>query len=339
MTSSLDPVFVHAWWRSASTYFWLKLRETESLRCFYEPLHEKIAQLDADVVEKFAETDVSQALRHPIAKKNYFFEYLELLRSGRTRYFPELAYERYFLQPEQLDEKLRVYLNGLISNASAANRRATLCFCRSQMRAAWMKATFGGIHVAQIRNPADQWASFKISPYFEIGTVMIALKLRRAHPGAFVHIEPFERFAQQLSKRPGIPERLTNYITGQFVGQRDCFDIFLVIWIASALQALAHSDFVLDVDLLATEPRSREATSKWLDAMGCSVDFSDCSLPTSTVLRCYPPFFDRTVKETVAAMRSNAAPLILADPKIVQQKFPLLSSLSQSILKSATTQS
>ena len=114
----------------------------------------------------------------------------------------------------------------------------------------------------QIRNPADQWASFKINPYFPVGMIIIALKLRNLHPRAFVHIEPFERFAQNLSKRPSLPLDL---ISNQFVTQRDCLDVFLVIWIASALQAIANCDFVLDIDLLATDLNNRNTTSTWLD--------------------------------------------------------------------------
>ena len=124
-----------------------------SARCYYEPLHEKIARLDADTIERSPETDLSQALKHPIVKRDYFAEYVDLLRSGSLRYSPELAYDRYFLRPGQADIKLRNYLNGLISDARSAMRRAILCFCRSQMRSAWMKETFGGIHVASNTKP------------------------------------------------------------------------------------------------------------------------------------------------------------------------------------------
>jgi hypothetical protein len=200
------------------------------------------------------------------------------------------------------------------------------------MRSAWMKETFGGIHVAQIRNPINQWASFKINPYFSIGAIMIALKLRNLHPHAFMHIETFERFAQDLSRRPSLPLDL---ISSQFVAQRDCLDVFLVIWIASAMQAIAHCDFVLDIDLLAADPNNRNTTSKWLTSIGCSVDFSDCSLPTSTLLHVHSPLFERTVKDTTRAIRTHAAPLVIANPKVVEQKLPLLSPLSQRVLRLA----
>jgi hypothetical protein len=67
----------------------------------------------------------------------------------------------------------------------------------------------------------------------------IALKLRQLHPDAFIHIEEFERFAQQLAKRASMPiDVVSRYFFPQFIKQRDCLDVFLVIWIASAFQAL-----------------------------------------------------------------------------------------------------
>src|SRR5262249_3899658 len=146
--------------------------------------------------------ELKESLRHPIVRQHYYAEYAELLRSGTLNYSLDLAYDRYFLVRGQTDDALRTYIDGLISAASAAKRRAILCFCRSQMRSAWMKHTFGGIHIAQIRNPADQWASFnKVSGYFVHNMLMIALKLRNSYPLAFAHIESFERFAHNLSKR------------------------------------------------------------------------------------------------------------------------------------------
>src|SRR5262249_15691567 len=195
------------------------------------------------------EVNDAENLRHPTLNQHYFAEYADLLRSGELRYFPELAYDRYLLRLDQTDQRLRDHLHSLISSASGSKQRAVLCFCRSQMRSAWMNQTFGGVHVAQIRNPADQWTSFKsfqskIRPNFSVDMITIALKLRDSHPHAFVHIEAFERLAKQISKRSSLPiELIKEYFLNHFVNQRDCFDVFLVIWIASALQAIAHCDF------------------------------------------------------------------------------------------------
>jgi hypothetical protein len=330
-----QPIFIHAWWRSGSTYVWSKLRENKSCRCHYEPLHERIATLNLATVKAAPEIGVSRRLRHPPPKKHYFAEYAKLVRSGSLNYFPELAYDRYLLQPVQMDERLRNYLEGLISSASAAKRRAILCFCRSQMRSAWMKQTFGGLHVAQIRNPVDQWASFKVDSYFVSNMIIIALRLRVLYPRAFAHIQPFESFAQQLSKRALPAEVIADYFIPQFVNQRDCLDIFLVIWIASALQTIACCDFVLDIDLLSTDPEYRLDVSRWFGAIGCPVDFSDCSSPTSGDKDAVISTLDRMAEDAAGAIGSGASSLVVTDPEIVKNRLPSISSGSARILSLA----
>ncbi len=331
--ASRDPIFIHAWWRSGSTYVWSKLRENQSCRCYYEPLHEQIAGLNVAAIEGPPDLKASRALRHPTPDKNYFAEYADPLRSGRLHYSSDLAYGQYLLRPGQEAEALRNYLDGLISSASAAGRRAILCFCRSQMRSGWIKETFSGIHVAQIRNPADQWASFKIDPYFATNMTIIALNLRKSYPLAFAHIEQFESFAQQLSKRPSMPaELLGRYFIPQFVRQRDCLDLFLVIWIASAMQALACCDFVLDIDVLSTDASSRNDASQWFGSIDCRADFSDCASPISSEMHVQSPPFKQAVEDAARAVRSGAASLVVADPKAVGKWLGSLSPLSRSVL-------
>jgi hypothetical protein len=333
---SEQPIFVHTWWRSGSTYVWSKLRENKSCRCYYEPLHERIASLNLTVIKADPDIKLSRALKHPIPKKHYFAEYAKPLRSGNLGYFPDLAYDRYLLQPAQTDERLRNYLDGLISSANAANRRAVLCFCRSQMRSAWMKQNFGGFHVAQIRNPADQWASFKIDSYFISKMILIALRLRDSYPRAFVHIPPFEAFAQQVAKRSSLPaEVFAQYFVQPFVNQRDCLDIFLVIWMASALQAVAYCDFLLDIDLLSADVEYRTGTMRWFDSIGCHVDFSDCSSPNSGDNGAALPALQRTAADAAKAIRTEASSLIVTEAEIVRIRLPSLSPLSRRVLSLA----
>jgi hypothetical protein len=331
---SHQPIFIHAWWRSGSTYVWSKLRENKSCRCYYEPLHERIAGLNLTAIKTDPDIKLGRALRHPIPKKHYFTEYAKLLRSGSLGYSSDLAYDRYLLQPDQKDERLRTYLDRLISSANAANRRAVLCFCRSQMRSAWMKRTFGGFHVAQIRNPVDQWASFKIDSYFLSNMIIIALRLRDLCPRAFAHIEQFVAFAQQLSKRPLPPGVAAQYLIPQFANQRDCLDIFLLIWIASAFQAITSCDFLLDIDLLSTDVEYRSNTLAWFDSIGCRVDFSDCSSPTSGDKDAASSTL-QIAADAVSAIRSGASSLLVAKPEIVKTRLSLLSPLSQRVLSLA----
>src|SRR5262249_21651673 len=234
MSAERPPIFIHAWWRSSSTYVWAKLRQEKSFRCYYEPLNERLAALEPGAIAASPEAGMSQSLRHPVQAENYFAEYSKLIAAGSLGYSRDLAYARYLLRPEQADNALKRYLDGLISAAAGARQTAVLCFCRSQMRSAWMRRSFGGLHVAQIRNPFDQWASFQVHPYFTRRLLDIARRLRAMHPGAFSQID-----------------------------ENDAPALFLVLWIASALQAIACCDYLLDVDRLSTDEACRKEASDW----------------------------------------------------------------------------
>jgi len=162
---------------------------------------------------------------------------------------------------------------------------------------------------------------------------MIALKLRHLHPDAFVHIEEFERFAQQLSKRASLPmDVIAHYFIPQFLRQRDCLDVFLVIWIASALQALAYCDFVLDIDSLSTELNDRNSAEQWFASIKCRVNFADCSSPAAIEP---DPTFERAVENAVSAIWSNASSLVVTKPENVKNWLASLSPLSRRILSFA----
>jgi hypothetical protein len=330
--SKMSPIFIHAWWRSSSTYVWSKLRRDPSLRCYYEPLHERLAVLDRATIEGATEVDISRNLRHPIPEKHYFFEYLDLVASGQLRYSQDLAYARYLLRPEQTDEALRAYLEGLIGAATAAGRTPALCFCRSQMRSAWMKRVFGGFHVAQIRNPFDQWVSFRVDPYFVRRMLTIALGLRSQHPLAFAHIEGFEQLANSLARQAGTQGESGKTLP---IGWRDLLGVFLLVWMASALQAIGCCDYLLDVDRLSADENYRQESSRRFGAVGCTVDFTDCSTPATRTSSASAALFEVMVAQSAKAIRSNASTLVIADAAAVAQQLSSLSASSGRILKQA----
>jgi hypothetical protein len=325
-----DPIFIHAWWRSGSTYVWSKLREKDSCVAYYEPLHEKISYLTPEVVEGPGDIELSRAYRHPLQKKNYFAEYAKLIRTNDLHFSPELSFDRFLLLPEEKDENLRLYLKGLVHAALSAQRVAVLCFCRSQMRSAWMKNVFDGIHIALLRNPADQWASFDVDRYFRDKMLTIALKLRTRYPFAFAHIEAFEQFAQHISRRPSLP---VEQLFQLFIKERDALAVFLVIWIASALQVVSYGDYILDIDLLSSDLSYRRATSAWFQALGLSIDFSDCASPSLGKLPVSVSEFDQMLQNAAAAIRNGAAPLIIREPDVIRKRLTTLSPLSSKFLR------
>ncbi|MDB5874075.1 MAG: hypothetical protein JWQ07_3517 [Ramlibacter sp.] len=306
---------------------WSRLRQDESLRCYFEPLHERIAKLNPAAVTLPPEAGVSVALRHPAQERNYFAEYLDFVKSSPTLFSRSLSYDRYLLRPEQSDDHLRAYLGELISAAGGAGRTAVLCFCRSQMRSAWMKRAFGGRHVAQVRNPFDQWASFQVRPYFVQKLVLTALKLRTAHPGAFVHIEQFERKAQARSSPQSRGGSLVVPVDAQ-----DALRLFLLVWIASTLQAVACCDHVLDVDRLSVDAGYQQESAAWFKSAGCLVDFADCATPVTGGSQESRLLFRTVLDEAVNAIGSHARCLVVADEDAVRKRLPSLSGASSAIL-------
>lgn len=327
-----DRMFIHAWWRSGSTYVWSKLREKDSCVCYYEPLHEKIAFLTLEGVEGPPDAEISRVYRHPLQKTDYFAEYADLIRSDSLHFSPALSHDRYLLLPEEEDEQLEGYVGGLAKAALATHRTPVLCFCRSQMRSAWMKAIFGGIHIALIRNPADQWASFSVDGYFQEKMLIIALKLRAKHPPVFLHIGAFERFAREIAKRPLLP---IEHLFHLFIKEKDALAVFLVIWLASALQAISYSDYVLDIDLLSNDPSFKKSAADWFEALGISIDFSDCASPSSGTAPLSAGEFEQMLREAAAAVRNNAASLVIADLDVIKKRLAWVSPRSGEFLRMA----
>ncbi len=66
----------------------------------------------------------------------------------------------------------------------------------------------------------------------------------------------------------------------KFIAKKDSLAVFLIIWIASALQATSCADFVLDIDQLSSDLDCRKKAMEWFQSIDCPIDFSDCAIPT-----------------------------------------------------------
>ncbi len=264
------PVFIHAWFRSGSTWFWTKLRQDSGIRAYYEPLNEELAVWTPEAIRR-GPTKAFEGDNHPPLDRHYFYEYLELIEQRRLLFEPSLSYERYFLAPDEADPALERYLANLISSAQENGLRPALCFCRSQMRALWMERRFGGTHLCQIRGPMDQWLSFGRHDYFKQRTLLTGFLLNRRYPGC-------------LESLNGFQDLYRAWQTGQSIQYRDqdCLEIFCVLWIASALQSLAASTIILDIDRLGADPALRAATAEDLRQAGLPHDLDDCRPPAAT---------------------------------------------------------
>ncbi len=275
-----EAVFVHSWFRSGSTWLWKKFRDHPGFCAYYEPLNEELPAWTPERL-KGPPTRAFEGDNHPALATPYYFEYLDLVEQGRLGFDQRNSYERYLLEADESDETLARYLQNLIDAARASALRPALCFCRSQLRAGWMKRQFGGLHIAQIRNPWDQWKSFARHPYFNNRTLITAYCIERRRRGSFAHVTGFAELVSAWENRQ--TARLSEI---------DCFAVYITLWLTSSIHALASSDMVIDTDQLGMSSDARRAAETELQRLGLPCDLSDCRkpdglprLPTSGAIR------------------------------------------------------
>jgi len=317
-------VFVHSWFRSGSTWLWSKFRDDSRYIAFYEPLNEELPlwtpqRLDRTPARAF------EGDSHPELDRHYFYEYRDLIASEKLGFEKSLSYERYFLNDDETDAALRSYLDRLISSAENAGSVAALCFCRSQMRANWMRKNFGGIHIAQIRNPWNQWLSFGKHQYFRNTVLLTAYCLEKHRPGSFSHIS-------------GFSDLFAAWNTGHTarIGEIGCFTAYAVLWIASAVQAIAASDIVIDMDLLGSGKAVSDRISDELRERGLPDELSDYQMPGDPTKLQIPQEYCRAMDNAVASLRdSNAARLLPLNRQVAVERLDRLAGHSADILHRA----
>ena len=157
-----SPIFIHATWRTGSTWFWGRFRKLPETMCFFEPFTELLETLspsDATLLDHSTWNN-----RHPVDDP-YFAEYLPFLRkAGGIRLFKsEIPYE-WFIPIGGLGGDLRAaeerYLAMLIRAAEQQARVPVLGFTRSLGRIAAIKKAFAGLHIFQFRSLIKQWCSY-----------------------------------------------------------------------------------------------------------------------------------------------------------------------------------
>jgi hypothetical protein len=325
-----SPVFVHAWWRAASTWFWAKLRDQAGLRCYYEPLNERLAYWTAPRLRAHRPDPATlRRSKHPPMERPYFAEYLELYEAGGTGYAIPLSYERYLLAPEEEDAALERYLAGLIAHAAGRGERAVLCFVRSPLRALWMKRRFGGLHLAQLRNPRDQWASFRAQgkdgrSYFTMGLALIAAHMSRRLPAAFAGMPPLPHIALK-------PRALSS--DGPALPAEAEYRLFMLLWLASALQSMSAAELVLDSDRLSADAKEREAAKAALAAQGLRADLSDAAAPGHAELPLDAPALRRAEEWALRRLAGESRTLALFEPARVAAGLERLAPFSRELVQ------
>lgn len=255
--ATAPPIFIHSLFRSASTYFFQKLRANESFSCYQEPFNESLAALNYPWRHyRLLGSPNRPGLRHPLLDRPYFYEFWQARRQLRGLYRASFAYDRYFAKDGQLPSAQRAWLSAIIEHAPA---RPVLQFCRSSGRVAAIRSLYGGTHLHLWREPRGQWWSYKTADYFDSVS-------RRIYRGSQV-----PEALRQVCRMARIPR-----LRFRHPQPRGNYMMFYGLWLDAWLRLTANSDLSINIDRIALYPaENAECARRLAGLVDYSIDLSD----------------------------------------------------------------
>ena len=289
----MKPIFIHAMWRTGSTYVWKKFRDQPRYRAYYEPLHQNLATawpatgwvkqvrerlrgIVADGSES-ATTAMNQTLRHPALERPYFDEYPLRWRGGVAHFAKRFSYESYWLDSNADDPALHRYLLHLIAFASERHQTPVFQFNRSLLRSGWMKNSITSTNILLLRKPIDVWRSFCTLPDYLMARIAQIVSLNRQHP-----------FLERLATAHGIPHHRDRNIRRemQFYTQfhrsqpiADMYALFYEFYFLTCIYNMHHADCVIDMNAITHSATAREAVANRLAQADIDLSLEDCRIP------------------------------------------------------------
>ena len=262
-TPSAGAVFLHAGWRSCGTWLWATLRDSDTVRAYYEPLHEDLARLDRAAISAFSPASWGSG-HGPGAP--YFAEFAGVLNQGGrgvAGYHRRFAFDDFFAAPDRADPVLEAYVNDLLHHAAADGRVPVLKFCRSLGRVPWFERHFPtAVHAVVVRDPWAQWRSARAqlerdkNRYFVLAPFVILA--RNTHDplmaAALAHLRV------RLPPNLGSDLNLTTSVCWHHIKHlswADRYRGFLAFWSASNIAALSGAALAIDADALITSTDHR----------------------------------------------------------------------------------
>jgi hypothetical protein len=280
-------IFIHAMWRTGSTYFWKKFRDQESYCAYYEPLNEALLTLTEND-RKAPRRKRMWKFKPTTFEQHYFCEYPLKPEGGVPGLTPELCYKRYCLDENSTDPELENYIRYLISEAESRRRRPVLKFNRSLLRSAWIRRRFFGFHLLLLRDPREVWISFQRQvPYFS-GVVCQIVGQNRDH-----------RLISPIAERWRIPlwdsghiGRNNDFYSEFAVALGDkMYSVFHAFYMLTVLYNVMHVDLIVDMDMVSEREIVCRNVENELRKHGVFLSLSDCKVPGNRAL-CSDDFTD-----------------------------------------------
>ncbi len=267
-----DLTFVHSLFRSGSTYFYNALKRTGKFHIYHEPMHEVIASLpDAWNELSDRKDQLKSTLRHDFLIGGYFDEFAHLLPSIKKTFDQKFSFEYYFLDAGDKASDLKAYIDLLVDGAS---QNPVLQCTRTCGRIGWLKLNYKSNHIFLLRNPWDQWYSYKVEPYIA-NTPRLIYSLSNVPA-------PLKSVFDASGASPLIGQNTQEKVSYSFVHpltpEQDYF-LFFGLWLYTFVCGQQDCDLVIDMDELSASEGYRDKCLAQLEDIGIqSIDFSDTKL-------------------------------------------------------------
>ncbi|WP_077530411.1 hypothetical protein [Vreelandella utahensis] len=295
------PVFLHALFRSGSTYLYRAFRRLDGVTCFQEPMHEIAVEArdNPQLLQEAGDPSKAGELRHAALGAPYFAE-LHAIADQCLPYLRESdVYDGYFGDRTHcagLD-----YWQALVRNAP---ERPVIQECRSSGRIAALRHNLGGYHAYLWRNPWDQWWSYQVSPYFDLTTQLV---LNAASRPAFL-----DQLADHIGFKRLEGRRL--HVTYDWFAHRPlppghAYQAFYALWLLALHQARSHADLLINIDTLSASAAERQRIAQALASEGAQgLDFSDCHSPVTVFTHAEKARFQALEHEVHELWRQSGMP-------------------------------
>ena len=292
-------IFVHSLFRSGSTYIYNVLKRTGRFHVYHEPFHEVISTPQSEWGELVGRKDkLKTILRHDFLVGGYFGEYSHLISKIEKSFNKNLSYDYYFLSSDDQADDLKIYVDVLINGAP----KAPILQCtRTSGRIEWFKRNYESKHIFLLRNPWDQWYSYKVDPY--ISTTSRLTYSQSNIPPVMKDVLD----ASGVLPLTGVDsqEKIIYGFNHPITPAADYF-LFFGLWVYAFISGKQHCDLFIDMDALSADDEYREKCILDLEHLFIKdVDLSDISLHRTIFSECERLVYEITENEVIEIFKKN----------------------------------
>ena len=280
--SEARPVFIHALWRTGSTYIWTKFRREARYWAYYEPLNEQLIHSSESLRLVYAPETVG-SLRHPPSRDPFCFREYPFRPEDGVEYFEKsLSCERYCLDEDSTDEALRRYIANLVDYARSQQRVPVLQFNRALLRSRWLTRQFNPVNILLLRRPMDIWKSFLSFPESPF-VMMLCLVLGQNRTSS--PLNALDRWSE-VPFYVGETIEQDHAFYGSYAHEHmdTLYPLFYAFYLLTCLANVPIADCILDMTEITENPEARAAAERRLRELGMEISLEDCKLPTYTNL-------------------------------------------------------